>query len=60
MSKEKQRSNVMTASGVAALIGIAVVVRGISLAWRPGGWIAAGLFITLPAVFVAYDAFRGK
>jgi hypothetical protein len=59
MSKEK-RSNVMTAAGIAALIGLAVVVRGISLAWRPGGWIAAGLFITFPAVFVAYDAFREK
>lgn len=50
----------MSLAGVVAALGLALVVRGVALTWRPGGWILAGLFIAVPAVFVAYAAFREK
>ncbi len=50
----------MTVAALIAAIGVSLVVRGADLAWRPAGWILAGLAIALPAVFVAYDAFRSK
>jgi hypothetical protein len=60
MTKQKQRSVTMLAAGVVVLAGLGVSVRGVWLAWRPGGWMAAGLLIALPALCVAYDAFREK
>lgn len=56
--KQKQRNLTMLVAGVVVMIGLSVSVRGIWLAWRPGGWIAAGLLIALPALCVAYDAVR--
>lgn len=50
----------MSIAGVVAALGLVLIVRGVALAWRPGGWILAGLFIAVPAVFVAYDAIREK
>lgn len=58
MRKEKQRNVTMLVAGLAVMAGLGVSVRGVWLAWRPGGWIAAGLLIAVPALFVAYDAFR--
>lgn len=58
--KQKQRSVTMLVAGIVVLAGLGVSVRGIFLAWRPGGWMAAGLLIALPALCVAYDAFREK
>lgn len=60
MTKQKQRSVTMSVAGVVVLIGLAVLVRGVWLAWRPGGWIVSGLLIAVPALFVAYDAVREK
>jgi hypothetical protein len=42
------------------LIGCACFVRGIWMAWKPGGWISAGVVIAVPALFVAYGNYRGK
>jgi hypothetical protein len=58
--KQKQRSVTMLVAGLVVLAGLSVSVRGVWLAWRPGGWMAAGLLIALPALCVAYDAFREK
>lgn len=60
MTRDKQRSATMSGAGLVAAIGLAVVDRGVALAWRPGGWILGGLFIAIPSVFVAYAAFREK
>lgn len=57
MSKQ-MRSWTMSGAGVVAALGLAAIVRGASLAWRPAGWILGGVFVALPAVFVAYSAFR--
>lgn len=60
MTREQQRSVTMSVAGVIAAIGLAVLVRGVLLAWRPAGWMLAGALVALPALSVAYDAFRGK
>lgn len=60
MTHPDQRSATMSIAGVIALLGAALIVRGTFLAWRPGGWILAGLFIAIPSVLVAYSAFREK
>jgi hypothetical protein len=57
---ERQRSLTMSIAGGVATVGLALVVRGVFLAWRPGGWILAGIFVAVPSVFVAYAAFREK
>ncbi len=46
---------------LAALVlvaGLALFVRGVYLAWRPGGWMVAGLFVAAPAFFFLYLSFR--
>lgn len=58
MRKDKQRSVTMSVAGLVAAIGCGLVLRGVALAWRPGGWMLAGLMVAVPALFVAYDAFR--
>lgn len=50
----------MSIAGIVALIGCALIVRGVWLAWHPGGWILGGLCIAVPSVFIAYDAFRSR
>lgn len=60
MKSMSKRSITMLAGGSIAAFGMGVMVRGAWLAWRPGGWLLAGVFITLPAIFAAYGAFRGK
>lgn len=59
-SNERQRSLTMSIGGGAASIGLALMVRGVFLAWRPGSWILAGIFVAVPSVFFAYAAFREK
>ena len=58
--QQKQRSMTMLVAGLVVLLGLGVSVHGVWLAWRPGGWMAAGLLIAVPAFLVAYDAFREK
>jgi hypothetical protein len=60
MTSAKQRSLTMSIAGAIASAGLAIMDRGVYLAWHPGGWILGGLFITVPSVFVAYAAFREK
>lgn len=38
-----------------AIAGLSIFVRGVWLAWRPGGWMVAGLAIAAMAFCVAYD-----
>ena len=57
---DKQRDMTMLGSGIVVLLGLSVSVRGVWLAWRPGGWMAAGLLLAVPALCIAYDAFREK
>lgn len=59
-TRDKQRSAAMSLGGLAAAVGCGLTVHGVALAWRPGGWILGGIFIAVPALFVAYDAFREK
>ena len=40
------------------LLGAAVFVYGLSLAWRPLGFIIAGLLLALGCFFAAYDRER--
>lgn len=60
MTKEKQQGWTMTAGGLAAAIGLALVVRGAWLAWRPAGWMLAGALIAVPALLAAYSAARER
>lgn len=48
----------MSLAGLVAAVGLALIVHGVALAWRPGGWMMAGVFVAVPAVLVAYSAFR--
>ena len=60
MTDQQKRGQTMSIAAIVAVIGFAAIVRGIALAWLPGGWIAAGLFVSLPATFIAYSAVREK
>jgi hypothetical protein len=60
MTRQRERSATMSAAGSVAAIGLVFIVRGVALAWRPGGWILGGIFIAVPSVLVAYAAFREK
>lgn len=55
---QKMRSLTMSLTGLVAALGLAAFVRGAAMAWRPAGWMLGGLFVAVPAVFVAYAAFR--
>lgn len=59
-AQARQRNLVMSIGAGAAAVGLALMVRGVFLAWRPGGWIIAGIFVAVPSVFLTYDAFREK
>lgn len=54
------RSWTMSIAGLVAAAGLAAIVYGAALAWRPAGWMLGGLFVAVPAVFVAYAAVREK
>lgn len=60
MTVEKQKNMQLSIAGVVAVLGCGVIVRGVSLWSRPGGWVLSGVLIVVPAVFVAYEAFREK
>lgn len=60
MTSEKQKNARLSIAGVVAFIGCGVIVRGVFLWSRPGGWVLSGVLVVVPAVFVAYDAFREK
>lgn len=60
MTDQQKSGQTMSIAAVVAVIGLVAIVRGIALAWLPGGWIAAGLFVSVPAIFVAYSAVREK
>jgi hypothetical protein len=47
-------------AGMVVIAGMGVFVRGVWLAWRPGGWIMAGLLIAIPALFFLYDKIRPR
>jgi hypothetical protein len=55
-----KRSGTMSIAGLVAAVGLGMIVRGVALAWRPGGWMLAGLLVAAPAVLVAYSAFRER
>lgn len=59
-AQQRQRNLVMSIGAGVAALGLALMVRGVFLAWRPGGWILAGIFVAVPSVFITYDAFREK
>lgn len=58
--QETMRQRTMVLASVVAVLGAAALVHGVWLAWRPAGWMLAGLLIAAPAVCVAYDAFRER
>lgn len=53
----KMRSWTMSIAGIVAALGLAAIAHGAALAWRPAGWMLGGLFVAVPAVFIAYSAF---
>jgi glucose dehydrogenase len=60
MTKEAKKNVLDLATVAAVVVGLCLVVRGVWLAWRPGGWIVAGLVMAVPALLHAYASFRGK
>jgi hypothetical protein len=40
------------------IVGLSAFVRGVSMAWRPAGWMVAGLLVAAPALFWLYKQFR--
>ncbi|QMV19684.1 hypothetical protein GOB94_14030 [Granulicella sp. 5B5] len=58
MTKEMKKSLAQLLAMAVLAAGLVVFTRGVWLAWRPGGWMVAGLSIVLPALFWLYDDVR--
>jgi len=60
MTREQEKLRKQLIALAVCVVGLALIVRGVALAWRPGGFIVAGLFIALPALAIARAAEREK
>lgn len=58
MTSQQKKKVAELVTQLVVVVGLCVFVRGVWLAWRPGGWMAAGLLIAAPALFLAYGSFR--
>lgn len=60
MKRESKKLAGELVTQILASIGAGIFIYGVGLAWRPGGWMVAGLSIAAPATLVAYGNYRGK
>jgi hypothetical protein len=60
MTKQNKENIAQAFAALIIFVGLLVFTRGVWLAWRPGGWIVAGLAITSPALFWLYSDVRSS
>jgi hypothetical protein len=58
MTRETSKAVGQAFAAAVLVVGVAVFVRGVWLAWRPGGWMVAGLALAAPALFWLYGEIR--